>query len=266
MVEVYQFAGMTYWQKPVKLTIRVSEFPNHISYVNHDAVYDAKILEEPSGSGSTVRSPAVAQAAGTKGASPFFTSPDSESKPKKSVKHLEGAYHFGSAEGCKWTEEACLYSHRKTGIRAGTPAPKDWQRMLRVGGRATKESRDHGQHHDTVCRRSEDEQQRISRDHGQHHRALQKTISPQLLPGSPSWSTDPPFKKRCIQTPHLHLRPHIDNRPSALFSPWRHWCIQTPHPHLKLHIDNRPSGLFSLWRHWWSRQLSQNHYKHHILI
>ena len=74
-----------------------------------------------SGSGSTVRSPAIAQAAGTKGASPFFTSPDSESKPKKSVKHLECAYHFGSAEGCKWTEETCLYSHRETGIRAGTP-------------------------------------------------------------------------------------------------------------------------------------------------
>ena len=73
-----------------------------------------------SGSGSKVRSPAVAQAAGTGGASPFFTSPDSESKRKKSVKHLECAYYF-AAEGCKWTEETCLYAHYRTGIRAGTP-------------------------------------------------------------------------------------------------------------------------------------------------
>ena len=48
-------------------------------------------------------------------------SPGSASKVQKSVKHLECAYYFGSKEGCKWTEEQCLYSHTPTGSRATAP-------------------------------------------------------------------------------------------------------------------------------------------------
>ncbi|KAG7009547.1 hypothetical protein G7Y79_00002g006620 [Physcia stellaris] len=96
-----------------------------------------------SGSGSKVRSPAVVQAAGTKGVSPFFTSPDSESKSKKSVKHLECAYFFGS-EGCKWTAEACLYAHYRTGIRASTPVTIEPGRPPVAGKNATNP---HPQYH-----------------------------------------------------------------------------------------------------------------------
>ena len=48
-------------------------------------------------------------------------SPQSGSKPKKSVKHLECAY-FYSPGGCKWSEEECLYAHRRTGHMADMPS------------------------------------------------------------------------------------------------------------------------------------------------
>lgn len=102
----------------LKATLEVS--PTIKSTPQHNAL---PVSTAAYSSGSKIRSPrspAVAQAAGAKGASPFFTSPDSESRPKKSVKHLECAYHFGGS-GCKWSAETCLYSHHHTGNRAGTP-------------------------------------------------------------------------------------------------------------------------------------------------
>ncbi|KAG6994164.1 hypothetical protein G7Y79_00046g082150 [Physcia stellaris] len=109
---------------------------------------------------------------------------------------------------------------------AGLTAPLDTisQIMSAFRGRATKESRDHGEHYDTVCRRSKDEQQRKpetmehydtvcrrSEDEQQKksgdHRRLRKTLTPQLLP-------------ECLAYKHyILIKDFVENRPSAVLFP-----------------------------------------------
>lgn len=69
---------------------------------------------------SGAKSPTSAPARATV-ISPLLKSPDSGSKSKPSVKHLECYYFFDDPQGCKWTEERCLYAHHTTGHRAAPP-------------------------------------------------------------------------------------------------------------------------------------------------